>query len=242
MPYTTLTLIRYAGLNNKLWALAQMGPTRLLLRSAPGIRFARLLGSGGGNGFSLRPNFSVFAWLGHWESRKDAVQFFHKNVWYQEVTERSVEQMTVHLSATMSHGKWNGSNPFTPDPKAYDPAAPVAVITRATINPWRLREFWSHVPDAANSLDDYPERLLSVGVGEFPVFMQATFSIWANGKAMQDFAYKSRYHREVVKLTRKRGWHTEELFTRFNIIDIDGSWEGFDREGLPEILYSPEAG
>ena len=203
-----------------------MGPTRLLLRNAPGIRFARLLGSGGGNGFSLRPNFSVYAWLGHWDSRADAIRFFHQSDWYQEVTERSEERMTVHLDATMSHGKWSGTNPFTADPTSYDPKAPVAVITRATINPWRLREFWRHVPKTSASLDEYPERLLSVGVGEFPIFMQATFSLWTNGKAMQDFAYKSRYHREVVKLTRKRGWHKEELFTRFSILAIDGSWAG----------------
>jgi heme-degrading monooxygenase HmoA len=49
--------------------------------------------------------------------------------------------------------------------------------------------------------------------------MQATFSLWDSGKAMQDFAYKSKYHKEVVQLTRDRNWYKEEMFARFQVID-----------------------
>lgn len=237
MAHTTLTLFRYEDFGDKFWALAQMGPPRLLLHnSTPGLRFGRLMGSGGGNGFSIKPNFGVFAWLGHWESRDDAARFFHNNGWYQDALAHSTETMTVHLHATMTHGEWSGEKPFTADREAYDPNAPVAVITRATINPFRLRDFWSHVPKTSASLDEFPERLLSIGVGEWPVVMQATFSIWRTGKAMQEFAYRSRYHKEVVKLTRERGWHREEMFTRFNILQVDGSWEGFSQSTLLESV------
>ncbi|NJC28089.1 hypothetical protein [Neolewinella antarctica] len=233
MPqHTTLTFFRYQGVQNRFWAISQMGIARLALANVPGLRFGRLLGSGGGNGFSLKPNFGVYAYLGHWESREAGDTFLRENEWLKTTDAHVQERLTVHLSPTMSHGTWSGEQPFDSDPAAYDPNAPVAVITRATINPARLTEFWSHVPRTSASLEDQADHLFSIGVGEFPVFMQATFSIWTNGKAMQNFAYKSRYHKEVVKLTRERGWHKEEMFTRFTILGAEGHWTGLDLSRL----------
>ena len=186
------------------------------------------MGSGGGNGFSLYPNWGVFAWVGHWETAAHADRFFTDNHWYQEVVAHSAHRITFRLEATMAHGQWGGSNPFTPRPDRYDATRPVAVITRAIIYPHKLPDFWRYVPRTSASVYTHPARLLSVGIGEYPVFMQATFSIWQSGKAMTDFAYASDHHREVVKLTRQRGWYREELFSRFSILGINGSWPGFE--------------
>jgi len=131
----------------------------------------------------------------------------------------------------MTHGAWGGGNPFTANREAYDPAAPVAVITRATIRTRKLPDFWRYVPKTSASVYEHPERLLSIGIGEYPIFMQATFSIWRSGKAMQEFAYRSESHKEVVKLTRERDWYKEEMFTRFSILGVEGSWEGLTLEG-----------
>lgn len=198
------------------------------LTTVPGLTFHRLMGSGGGNGFSLYPNWGVFAWVGHWEKPIDADRFFKANDWYQEVVAHSTHRITFRLEATMTHGEWGGGNPFTPRPDRYDASRPVAVITRATIHPHKLPDFWRYVPQTSASVYDHSARLLSVGIGEYPVFMQATFSVWQSGKAMTDFAYAGDHHREVVKLTRQRGWYREEMFTRFNILDISGSWPGFE--------------
>ncbi|OAV45833.1 hypothetical protein A3850_007010 [Lewinella sp. 4G2] len=233
--HTTLTLFNYAGLRNRFWALSQMGLAPAQLATTPGLQFGRLMGSGGGNGFSVSPNWGVYAWLGHWESRAAADDFFGGNAWYVEARKRCQESLTVHLLPTMTHGEWGGGNPFVADRDAYDPSAPVAVITRATIHPSKLPDFWRYVPKTSASVYDHPERLLSIGVGEYPIFMQATFSLWKTGKAMQAFAYRSDHHKEVVKLTRERQWYKEEMFTRFAVLELEGSWAGL-RE--PEALFS----
>ena len=223
---TTLTLFRYAGLKQQAWAFAQMGLAPGKLAGVKDLRFGRLLGSGGGNGFSLAPNWGVYAFLGHWEDRSAADDFFQRHDWYQTARGRSSERLTVHLLPTMTHGEWGGERPFTADREAYDPTAPVAVITRATIHTRKLPDFWRYVPKTSASVYDHPERLLSIGIGEYPIFMQATFSLWRSGQAMQDFAYKGDHHKEVVGLTRKRGWYKEEMFTRFAVTKTEGTWNG----------------
>lgn len=199
----------------------QMGLAVGHLAKTPGLTFGRLLGSGGGNGFSLWPNFGVYAWLGQWENQEDAQRFFAENSWLQSARKRSEGFSTFHLRPTMAHGQWAGEQPFPID-NNYDPKLPVAVITRATIRTHKLPDFWRYVPRTSKSVYKHSERLLSIGVGEYPIFMQATFSYWKSGKAMQDFAYKSQHHKEVVKLTRERNWYKEELFARFTVLQIDG--------------------
>ncbi|NJB86485.1 hypothetical protein GGR26_002253 [Lewinella marina] len=204
------------------------------LAKVSGLSFSRLMGSGGGNGFSLWPNFGVFALVGHWHDREAADAFFRNDGWYAEVVGHSDRRISFFLEATMAHGAWGGGNPFTPRPEEYDPAAPVAVITRATIHPSKLPDFWRYVPATSRSVQDYPARLLSVGIGEYPVFMQATFSVWSSGRAMTEFAYAGDHHRRVVALTRERGWYREELFSRFRILETRGEWPGFTPpEGKP---------
>ena len=194
------------------------------LATTPGLTFSRLMGSGGGNGFSLTPNWGVYAWLGHWEDQAAANAFYATHPWYSEAEGHSSNRITFYLQATMSHGEWGGGNPFTPRPQDYDKHEPVAVITRATIYPHKLPDFWRYVPRTSASVYEQPARLLSIGIGEYPVFMQATFSLWMSGAAMTEFAYSSTHHREVVQLTRSRGWYREELFTRFRLLDTVGQW------------------
>ena len=228
MEVTTVSLLRYEGVRNAAFALAQMGLAPGKLATVPGLRFSRLMGSGAGNGFSLAPNWNVYALVAHWSDRAAAAAFFATNDWWVGSAERRSHSLTCWLEATMSHGRWGGQQPFRTDPAAYRPADPVAVITRATIRPHKLIDFWRYVPQTSASVYDHPERLLSIGIGEYPIFMQATFSLWRSGQAMQKFAYRSDHHAEVVKLTRQRGWYAEEMFNRFRILDIEGEWPGLD--------------
>lgn len=198
------------------------------LAAVPGLTFYRLMGSGGGNGFSLRPNLAVYAWLGQWSDAAAADRFFADNEWFAEVGSHTDYRITFRLDATMAHGTWGSDNPFPPSPEKYDPDRPVAVLTRATIHPTKLLDFWRYVPQTSASVYDHPDRLLSLGVGEYPVFMQATFSLWRTGRAMTDFAYRSRYHKEVVQRTRERGWYRDELFARFQLRSIHGEWPDLD--------------
>ncbi|WP_198661653.1 hypothetical protein [Lewinella sp. IMCC34183] len=208
------------------------------LAEVPGLTFSRLMGSGGGTGFSLLPNLGVYALVAHWRGAADADRFFAADPWYAEAIARTDRRITFRLEATMAHGAWGGGNPFSPRPEAYDPGAPVAVITRATIRPRKLPDFWRYVPATSRSVQEREERLLSIGIGEYPVFMQATFSVWSSGRAMTDFAYRGDHHREVVRLTRERNWYKEELFARFRLLRSEGSWPDF---AAPEVATAGRA-
>lgn len=234
---TTVTLLRYRGIAHQAWIFTQMGRMPGFLLASPlagtkGLRFSRLLGSGGGNGFGLQPNFGVYAFLGHWDDRAAAERFFSSHSWWQTNLRHCQEHLTCYLQPTMTHGEWGGEKPFLPLPEAYDPVRPVAVITRATIRTRKLPDFWRYVPQTSASIYEHPARLLSIGVGEYPVFMQATFSLWTSGKAMQEFAYRSDHHKEVVRLTRERNWYKEEMFTRFTVLDAQGTWNGLEDTSL----------
>ncbi len=223
---TTVSLHRYSGFSDRFHAFAQMGLAPRRLTDIEGMRFSRLMGSGGGNGFGLTPNWGVYAMLTVWEDEAAARAFYREHPWWTETVARQSETAVFYLEATMSHGEWSGGNPFNPLPELYRPSEPVAVLTRATIRTRKLPDFWRYVPRTSASVYDQPDRVLSIGVGEYPVFMQATFSLWRSGRAMQDFAYKSRHHEEVVRLTRERDWYKEEMFTRFRLRSAEGNWAG----------------
>ena len=56
-----------------------MGVGYRQLKNVEGLRFKKLLGTGGGTGFSLRPDFSTYAFLGVWESQAAAEVFLSQH-------------------------------------------------------------------------------------------------------------------------------------------------------------------
>ncbi len=218
----TVTLFRFTGFANRFWAFSQMGRRPFKKGAAKGLTFGKMLGTGGDNGFSILPNWGVYGWLGAWDTEGSARDFFKQNTLFQTFNNHAAEQFTVYLQPTMVHGLWDGETPFTVS-APFDANESVAVLTRATIKPSFLYRFWQYVPKTSRSIETAEGRLFSVGVGELPLIQQATFSLWTSGKAMMDYAYKSRYHAEVVKKTRELGWYSEELFARFKVLDTEGS-------------------
>jgi heme-degrading monooxygenase HmoA len=73
-----------------------------------------------------------------------------------------------------------------------------------------------------------PGYINSFGVGEAPVYRQATFSVWESLDHVKAFAYKSPEHAEVIKKTRSEGWYNEELFARFKLVASFGTINGKD--------------
>jgi hypothetical protein len=222
----TFSLFRFDTIATRWWAFTQMGfGVKNLLSEVKGLRFCKLLGSGGGNGFSVFPNFGAYSLMCVWESEEDSHVFFEQHPFFQAYKNKSCERWSAWLHTAMAHGVWDGESPFpvTEEPNNHQL---VAVLTRATIKPKFLLQFWKFVPRTSASVIDKEGRIFSIGIGEVPIIQQATFSLWQNAQLMMDYAYKSKFHSEVVRKTRELGWYSEELFARFFPYKEEGTWGG----------------
>ena len=226
---TTLTIFTLRP-GHRRWGLAQMGTSPPLLRRVPGLRFFKLLGSGGTNGFGLKPNLDRYALLAVWDSAAAAAAFEAGALWtgYQR---RSREQWRLELEPLKAHGQWDGQKPFGEGQAPAGGSGPVAVLTRASIHWLKAPRFWSFAgPGAAplRALAEAPGVRVAIGLGELPVVRQATFSVWESEQAVQDYAYRDARHRDIIKLTRSENWYSEELFARFRVLSHTGTLDGQD--------------
>jgi hypothetical protein len=221
----TISFFRFAGFKQKYWAFKMMQLAHAQIGDqASGLSFYKLLGSGGEDGFSWKPNFGVYGLLCVWDDIGNAEHFLHHSPIFAEYAERASEHFTTYMQTLKSHGVWSGVRPFVETGTSAD--GHVAVVTRATIKPIKLAYFWSKVAGVSKSIELYKGKRFSVGIGEWPLIQQATFSIWDNHEAMTDYAYKNPMHQKVIKLTRAKGWYKEELFARFKPFQIEGVWDG----------------
>ena len=228
MSQTTLiSFFQYAGIKNKWRAFTRMGRSPILQKKINGLTFFKPLGTGSGNGFSIKPDFSTFGFVAVFKSEELAKEFLRTDV-VKKYTKTTTDYSHVLMHTVKSHGKWSEQNPFESSVE-YDKTKPLAVITRATIKPKLAYQFWKNVPAVSKSMDKYDELIFSKGIGEFPLLMQATFSLWSSAEAMMNYAYKNPKHAEMVKKTRELNWYSEELFARF---------QPFYQEGnlIPRIL------
>jgi heme-degrading monooxygenase HmoA len=226
-PLTTFTLFSLRE-GHLRWGLAQMGTLPPYLEQVQGLRFHKLLGSGKGLVFSLLPDLRRYALLAVWESEEDSDRFFSQSGLFGQYQERCREIWTVKLFPFKAHGLWDGQNPFEPLHPAPATEEPLAILTRASIRWSALLPFWRNAAQTREALEKAEGLIASVGVGELPFVRQATFSIWESARSMQQYAYKSTEHREVIQRTRSGKWYSEELFARFRIGSSSGTWNGND--------------
>jgi hypothetical protein len=208
-------------------AVLRMGTERRRVRAVPGVRFAKLLGTGDGGTFGVR-DADPRRWglLASWSDRAAARAFERSPVatrWHR----LAEEAWRVELRPLAARGRWSGREPFgTPAGGRWD--GPVAAVTRARLAPGRLRSFWRAVPPVAADLRGRPGLRLAVGIGEAPVGLQGTFSLWESSRALREFAYAGAAHTAVVARTGPERWYAEELFARFAVEAADGSVDGRD--------------
>ena len=226
---TTLSLVTLKpGASVARWALAQMATAPPRLRRVAGLRFFQLLGSGATNGFGFLPNLQRYGLVATWDRAEDAANFFATNPVWAAYTERSCEAWTAELAPLQAHGAWNGSNPFAGELAAPGGVGPVAVLTRASIRLQRAPRFWRFVEPTSRALAGAEGLRLAIGLGELPLVRQATFSVWDSAEAMRQYAYRDVRHREVIQLTRREGWYSEELFARFQVLSSAGTVDGIN--------------
>ena len=133
----------------------------------------------------------------------------------------------MELRPLSARGRWSGREPFgRPGGGRWE--GPVAAVTRARLAVTRSATFWRAVPPVSLDLAGRPGLRLAVGIGEAPVGLQGTFSLWASPGALREFAYGGAAHRAVVERTDRERWYAEELFARFAVEDAAGSVDGRD--------------
>jgi hypothetical protein len=224
MQHVVFSFFRLKDRASKYWAFKAMQLAHRQLKRIEGLRFYKLLGTGAGNGFSWYPDYSTYGLMTVWNEKSAADRFMQSSEIYSEYVHKSDEQLVFRLKPIEAHGTWSNQNPF--EKMEADPEKPIAVLTRATINLKSVFSFWKTVKNVSKEVKVAPGQLFSKGIGEWPLIQQATFSAWENMKTMKEYAYRNRYHSEVIKKTRKNGWFREEMFARFQIEQVEGSWFG----------------
>jgi hypothetical protein len=206
--------------NSLPFAFFSMARDRGRLRRSRGVHFAKMLGTGTGENFTPSD-----ADLSRWgtlviidEAQLDAID---NNSVIKGWNKRSTNEVRLVLDPIAAHGLWSGSNPFD---WSHTPAADVKVvaITRARIKWLQNFRFWSAVPPVSAELHQSPGLIAAIGIGEAPIGLQGTFSLWENGKALRDFAYKGQAHQKAIEATAQYNWYAEELFSRFAVRHVRG--------------------
>jgi hypothetical protein len=224
LPHVTLTFWGVPG-SAVPAALSRMALDRRHLRRAPGLQFAKLLGTGDGRTFTVR-DADPYHWglLAVWD-RAQAAEDFTSGVTHHRWEALANERLHLTLRPLASRGRWAGREPFgDPSPRRTDGV--VAALTRARIRTTKARTFWRSVPPVSADLHASDGLLLAVGIGEAPLGLQGTFSLWSSGAALTEFAHRRAPHLEAVARTAREGWYAEELFARFEVVSAHGSFAG----------------
>ena len=98
MSQTTLiSFFQYAGIKNKWYAFTRMGRSPILQNKINGLTFFKPLGTGSGNGFSIKPDFSIFGFVAVFKSEELAKEFLETNV------VREYTKTTISYSHVLMH-------------------------------------------------------------------------------------------------------------------------------------------
>jgi hypothetical protein len=197
------------------FAFLQMAIGRRTARQIPGVKFAKLMGTGTGKTFTPSD-----ADLGQWAVLFVAKDFapIEDSRFIESWRKRAIKTEILHLNPISSHGKWSGREPFDISGATHS-GGPVVAITRARLKWSQAIRFWRSIPPVVLDLHQSPGLLFSIGIGEAPIGLQGTLSIWRSAADLRDFAYKNAPHRAVIEDTKRFDWYSEELFARFDLIN-----------------------
>jgi hypothetical protein len=200
-------------------AILNMATNKLLLKRIQGVEFVKLLGTGKGESFTPK-DADQFRWGILVTLQKTTLQNLENSFVFKVWRMISTNQYRATLKPISSHGLWSKQAPFLIE--KFEWTGKVAAITRARIVWHKNFQFWKAVPPVTESLHQSPGLINAIGIGEAPIGLQGTFSLWESGSALRDFAYKGQAHLAAIAATERNKWYAEELFARFAVIEEQG--------------------
>ena len=196
-----------------------MAINKIQLKKLPGISFVKVLGTGKGESFTPK-DADPTRWGILVTVSENQISNLDKSFVIRSWQKICKKEYRVILKPISSHGFWSRKQPFSVE--NFDWSAKIAAVTRARIV-WRKNLiFWRAVPPVTESLHQSPGLLNAIGIGEAPIGLQGTFSVWKDAASLRDFAYKGKAHSEAIKATSAQQWYSEELFARFAVIEERG--------------------
>lgn len=208
------------------YAIFRIAVDRIPLRSDPKVSFFKLVGCGKGNTFTpLDADLRRWGLLLCFDS--GYLEEFDESKLVKRWRSKSEKEFRAVLIPISAHGTWSHREPFNfendDNSENGKVTGHVAAITRARISLSRYPRFLRAIPSIAKSLHESHGVICALGIGEAPIGLQGTFSIWESTEALREFAYRSHPHVEAISATRQFEWYTEELFARFSVMETRGS-------------------
>ena len=206
----------------RLWGWSRYVIGRFSMMRVPGLRFFKILGSGHDAGFGLRPSATRQGLFCVFDDGAAANEFLDASPVAAAYRRHAREYLAVTLQAFSSRGSWAGTE--LPVSVAAPSGGPIAALTRASIRPAAARSFWRRAPAAEAALEHAPGCLLAAGLGEAPVFRQATFSLWDSVQSMDAYA-RSGAHLQAIQAAHAQRYFSESMFVRFVPQRLTGTWK-----------------
>ncbi|MFT3711953.1 MAG: hypothetical protein QM817_30295 [Archangium sp.] len=214
---------RWAGIRNLMFG-------RWPLSRVPGVRFRKVLGSGHEGGFGLKPSVSHQGLFAVFDDDAAADAWLESSEQLALYRARGNSWLTMKLRAYASRGAWDSVEPVALSVPAPSGGV-IASLTRGSIKPSRATEFWEHAPKAQEAIARSEACLLSIGLGEAPVFRQCTFTLWRSEAELVGWARDSAHH-AAAQAALQGGHFSESLFTRLVPYAARGNWKGLDAASL----------
>ena len=200
-------------------AILFMAIHKFALKRLPGVSFVKLLGTGKGESFTPK-DADPYRWGALVTIQQDNLDNLDKSKVIRGWQKIAKKEYRAILKPISVHGLWSGKQPF--EVEKFDWNGKIAAITRARIV-WRKNLiFWRAVPPVTISLHQSPGLINAIGIGEAPTGLQGTFSLWESAAHLRDFAYKGQAHTQAIKATEENKWYSEELFSRFAVVQERG--------------------
>jgi hypothetical protein len=202
-------------------AIWSMAVDRGRLRRFKGVSFAKLLGAGKGETFTPR-DADIHRWGFLVVIDENQLTNLDQSRIVRKWRRFSTNEYRVLLDPISSHGKWSKREPFEIK-ENIKADGKIAAITRARIKASHTSRFFASVPPVTASLHGSSGLLTAIGIGEAPIGLQGTFSLWNSAGDLRTFAYKGEAHTKAIADTEKYQWYAEELFARFSVREERGS-------------------